>query len=1471
MNNLYHLTAIPATAINALAQGSFTAARQQELIVSTGTSLELYRLLPKQGRLAALFRCETFSQIRALSAFRLPGTRRDYIVVTSDAGTIAVLSPDPQTASFRTIHAEPFGRTGCRRAVPGQFLAAEPRGRACMVAAIERTKFAYVLNHDAQDNLTISSPLEALRPSCATFGLHAIDVGFENPVFASLERAYTEGARKELVYYELDLGLNHVVRKLASPVRPSSFLVLPVPGHTDGPGGVLVCSAGYVSYRNLFNELDEDTQPPNIEVGTDRTDDGNNQIGLLKGLNAALPYRRGTCQSGTMVVCGTAYHDRKGNAFFFMLCTEYGDLIKAELTWSPEDGVTELRLAYFDSLPAPAVAMTIFRSGYLFAVLEGYDSLLLKFKAVDVPDDDPAGGQSRSVLGTASTDVDFMELDSGSTARQEEQNVNPDNATNGAHPSSSINYRSNSDPNFRLRFTQRSRLAYLVLSSTVESLAPILSMCNAIDVDGESAIVMGTGRGKCANVRVLRRGTGVIEMSSPYALPSKITNVFTFKDKVDSAFHRYIIVSFRDRTKVLLVGETKVEETFTSGFELSATTLCAGQISENSLVQVHAQGVRFVRGGNPDEATEWKPPVPSRIIGACCNNGQVVIALSSGAVIYFEVDLQRNALLEVEKIQSALSVPSGGEAYASGGDERSNASLAIPEVPPGRRRASFFAVGSGTARKIRLYRVNNDGSIEALGVHVAPAPVESLAFADFGLVSRDVLGGTVDPQKSGTMDHAAQYEPLLNLVIGTKHGAVVRLAVDGVTGSMGDKRSTFIGPDRVRVRTASMGGVPICFVLGSRAHIIFAQGGRIVSSPLGTEGIQHGASFSSEESPDGFVAAHGSKLRLLSLNLLHALQAGAEIPGPTPAGVLPAPTATGCMFQLTRSLAASTVKRVVRVAEQSNDGGRKEGSSGKRPRSQNMFVIIESDQRALQLIPPEGSKRREVNDADGIAGPGPAESGPDSSASTINVAGAVPIVAKSGLGSKDIQVQHAGIGQWSSRLILVRIGASDSTDTEHEEEEFDGSNALFNFSTDAVSYLDSVTLEKPGENFLCAASTAAFVPEETDSETVSYVVVSHASKLVVNAIERQVKNETDKSNGEREGEGSYGVLTVYKVDSSLKLRKVHETRVEELVYAMASFRDMVVAGVGTTLRLYSLGKKQLLRKMEYRFAVPNGICAIAVTGGDRMFVADRRESVTLFKYVKPSGRNAVANGGNQSARVAETLDVGRLVAIASDEVSRWVTCLCPLDYNTACGGDKFGNIFVLRLPGEVAPGMEEVSVGASAFASAASRTRGGRSGTQFAKHRLHVEACMHVGSLVSGVTVARMNGAFVGGGSGGRANAGGKAAAERVVVEDIGDPGIVYGTMDGAVGVIIPLHMESDVQFARSLEMTMRKGWRSAVGRDHLSFRSSFYTASGMIDGDFCELFFAASAKLKEEWASAVGRSVNDITRKLEEFRAGAV
>lgn len=54
-------------------------------------------------------------------------------------------------------------------------------------AAVEKQKFVYVMNRDAASNLTISSPLEAHKSHTIVFDMCALDVGYENPIFACLE------------------------------------------------------------------------------------------------------------------------------------------------------------------------------------------------------------------------------------------------------------------------------------------------------------------------------------------------------------------------------------------------------------------------------------------------------------------------------------------------------------------------------------------------------------------------------------------------------------------------------------------------------------------------------------------------------------------------------------------------------------------------------------------------------------------------------------------------------------------------------------------------------------------------------------------------------------------------------------------------------------------------------------------------------------------------------------------------------------------------------------------------------------------------------------------------------------------------------------------------------------------------------------------------------------------------------------
>ena len=82
----------------------------------------------------------------------------------------------------------------------------------------------YVLNRDSKNTVTISSPLEAHKSQTIVLTTEGLDVGYDNPIFACLELNYAEvdedptgeaaaHTEKLLTFYQLDLGLNHVIRK----------------------------------------------------------------------------------------------------------------------------------------------------------------------------------------------------------------------------------------------------------------------------------------------------------------------------------------------------------------------------------------------------------------------------------------------------------------------------------------------------------------------------------------------------------------------------------------------------------------------------------------------------------------------------------------------------------------------------------------------------------------------------------------------------------------------------------------------------------------------------------------------------------------------------------------------------------------------------------------------------------------------------------------------------------------------------------------------------------------------------------------------------------------------------------------------------------------------------------------------------------------------------------------------------------
>ncbi|KAM0936757.1 putative transcription factor WD40-like family [Dioscorea sansibarensis] len=763
---LYSLTLQQATGIVCATNGNFIGSKTQEIIVARGKTLDLLRP-DDAGKIQTIHSVEVFGAIRSLAQFRLTGSQKDYIVVGSDSGRIVILEYSKDRNCFDKVHQETFGKSGCRRIVPGEYLAVDPKGRAVMIAACEKQKLVYVLNRDTVARLTISSPLEAHKSHTITYSITGVDCGFDNPIFAAIELDYSEAdqdptgkaalyAQKHLTFYELDLGLNHVSRKWTEPIDNGANLLVTVPGGGDGPSGVLVCAENFVIYKNQGHPDVRAVIPRRADLHTDR---------------------------GVLIV-SAAMHRQK-SMFFFLLQTEYGDIFKATLEHDG-DRVSELKIKYFDTIPVTS-AMCVLKTGFLFAASEFGNHALYQFRAIGDGDDVEASSAT------------LMETEEG----------------------------------FQPLFFQPRGLKNLVRIDQIESLMPIMDMRVANLFEEETPQIFTLcGRGPRSSLRILRPGLAISEMAVSQ-LPGVPNAVWTVKKNVNDEFDAYIVVSFANATLVLSIGET-VEEVSDSGFLDTTPSLAVSLLGDDSLMQVHPNGIRHIR--EDGRINEWKTPGKKTIVKVGSNRLQVVIALSGGELIYFEMDMT-GQLMEVEKHEMPGDV----------------ACLDIAPVPEGRQRSRFLAVGSYD-NTIRILSLDPDDCMQILSVQSVSSPPESLLL--------------LEVQASVGGEDGADHPASVFLNAGLQNGVLFRTVVDMVTGQLSDTRSRFLGLRAPKLFSAIVRGRRAMLCLSSRPWLGYIHQGHFLLTPLSYETLEYAASFSSDQCAEGVVAVAGDALRVFTIERL---------------------------------------------------------------------------------------------------------------------------------------------------------------------------------------------------------------------------------------------------------------------------------------------------------------------------------------------------------------------------------------------------------------------------------------------------------------------------------------------------------------------------------------------------------------------------------------------------------------------------
>lgn len=96
---------------------------------------------------------------------------------------------------------------------------------------------------------------------------------------------------------------------------------------------------------------------------------------------------------------------------------------------------------------------------------------------------------------------------------------------------------------------------------------------------------------------------------------------------------------------------------------------------------------------------------------------------------------------------------------------------------------------------------------------------------------------------------------------------------------------------------------------------------------------------------------------------------------------------------------------------------------------------------------------------------------------------------------------------------------------------------------------------------------------------------------------------------------------------------------------------------------------------------------------------------------------------------------------------------------------------------------------------------------------------------------------------------------------------ILYATILGRIGALVPFTSRDDVDFYTHLEMYMRQEKPPLCGRDHLSYRSFYIPVKNVTDGDLCEQFSSLGAEKQKSIAQDLDRTPTEIVKKLQDTR----
>ena len=584
---LGNVTIKPSTTVSQSIIGNFISSNRTDLIIVKGVSklelIHIYDSIPIKYDI--LISLETFSHIRRIAPMKDTYTKKDNVVVLSDSGKLVIFEVDIDKKKFVRINQEIYGKSGCRRITPGEYLAIDNKSRAIMIGGIEKEKFVYIfkeinnnliLNANLEENKNIninnennndynrkiiSSPLEVFTPQHICYDIISLEVGYSNPIFVSIEVKYNNSQefinanyeinkenqyQKKILLYQVEIKNNYIVKLLEQNIDNTAYSLFSINYEKKNEisqnkyllgNFIIFCKGLFYLYKIKENKISK----------FEKYNFDNNQV---------------------MIINKSVYYNESKEDEYNLLCQSQTGFIY-HINFKIYDNPRSIYSVSINSIYncSPGSTMSIINNT-LFLGKETSDNEIYLIK-----DKDKITLDKKLTINSLNSLIDFVYG----------------------------NYDSTNIPKI-----------YGISGNKDESYL------------------------KTINIKTIYE----INQLSNNKIPAQPLNIFLVKKNYEDNFDTFIILSFVNKTLIYEfdLNTKSIIESKRHNFETKLPTLYSTILKDNSFLQVLPNGILYIK---PEKKNTFLKS-SSNILCAIANNNQLVIGLENKELLYFEFDTELN-------------------------------------------------------------------------------------------------------------------------------------------------------------------------------------------------------------------------------------------------------------------------------------------------------------------------------------------------------------------------------------------------------------------------------------------------------------------------------------------------------------------------------------------------------------------------------------------------------------------------------------------------------------------------------------------------------------------------------------------------------------------------------------------------------------------------------------------------------------